>query len=226
MRNTIRLMIVDDHPVVRDGLAAILREAGNVDVVASVASGEEALPLAVSLQPDVVLMDIHLKPGCWNGLQTTAQLRAQSPQVQVLLMTGNDHRQYHVEAAKQGAQGCISKDWQTDHILMAVALVSQGLEVFPSSLQPIVPLQPLDDPKRLTLMEKNVFMLLLRGSSPDSRYPKSDATKIIADELGISERTCSEHRANIKKKLGELIPLDMVRYALKQGWLSLEDITG
>ena len=212
----IRILIADDHPVVRDGLAAMLGTQPDFAVVALAADGQEAVRLAAELQPDIVLLDLEMPE--LDGVEALARMRAASPGVRALVFTAFDTDERILGAVRAGAQGYLLKGAPRDELFRAVRVVSQG----GSLLQPVVAsklLQRMSSPAApppaaagaLTAREAQVLRLLAHGR----------ANKEIAAELVISERTVKFHVSSILAKLGAGNRTEAVRLAVQRGLVAL-----
>lgn len=186
---TIRVLLVDDHPVVRSGLRAVL-ERGAVEVVGEAATGEEAIALAAHLHPDVVLCDLRLGDGL-NGIQTTAELRALDPAPAVLILTTFDRDAEILGAIEAGASGYLLKEVAPETIIDGIQRVADGETVLTPDLAARV-LRGMRNPlPRLTDREVEVLRHLSTGA----------ANKEIARALFVSEATVKSHIAHIFTKL-------------------------
>lgn len=191
-----RVLIVDDHALAREGLRAILNSA-DLSVVGEAASGEEAVAMANELVPDVVLLDIRLGPGI-DGLEVAARLKANSPQIRVLMVTLHDRPEYVRAALAAGASGYVLKDSSLEEMRAAVDQVLAGQIAIPSSLLARVLNRPSDlIPEktllaRLTSRELEVLALVAKGQT----------NKSIGRELAISPATVKVHVERIISKLG------------------------
>lgn len=195
--STLGVLIADDHPVFRQGLRALLSEAEGIEVVGEACTGEEAVALAAELQPEVVLMDLHM-PGL-NGVESTRRVVGASPHVAVLVITMLEDDDSVFAAMRAGARGYLLKDADQEQILDAMRAVSRGEVVFgptiadrvlayfasPRLLKPVVPFP------ELTEREREVLHLIAQGHSNDS----------IARRLFLSGKTVRNHVSNIFSKL-------------------------
>ena len=212
MADQISVLIADDHTIVRSGVRMLLEAEPDIRVVGEALNGIEALELAASLQPDVVLMDITMPE--LDGLEATRQLKARFPHMNVLVLTMHRSDEYFFEMLKAGASGYILKGAKTSELINAVRIVQRG-EVFlyPSMTQKLVQgyLQLADwdtetEPS-LSPREKEIFQLLAEGYS----------NKEIADELVISPSTVHSHRGNLMDKLGLNNRRELIQYARRRG---------
>ena len=214
MAEPIRILIADDHPVVRDGLAAMLGTQPDFNVAGVATTGREAVNMAASLRPDVVLLDLEMPD--LDGVQALIQMRAANPGIRALVFTAFDTDERILAAVRAGAQGYLLKGSPRDELFTAVRVVSQG----GSLLQPVVAsklLQRMATPEArepealLTERETQVLGLLAQGR----------ANKEIAAELAISERTVKFHVSSILSKLGASNRTEAVRLAVQRHLVAL-----
>jgi two-component system response regulator NreC len=208
----ITVLIADDHTIVRSGVRLLLEAETDIEVVGEALNGREALELAESLQPDVVLMDITMPE--MDGLEATRQLKARFPQINVLVLTMHRSDDYFFEMLKLGASGYILKGAKTSELINAIRVVQQGqVFLYPSMTQKLVQgyLQLADwenerEPA-LSPREKEIFQLLAEGYT----------NKEIAEKLVISPSTVHSHRGNLMDKLGLNNRRELLQYARKRG---------
>ncbi len=216
MPNPIRILIADDHPVVRDGLAAMLTTQSDFAVIAQAASGQEALEKAGSYQPDVILLDLEMPE--MDGVETLLRLRNQLPEIQVLVFTAFDTDERILSAVQAGAKGYLLKGAPRDELFQAIRVVSEG----GSLLQPVIASKLLrqisqpaeskpDIPETLTDRETEVLDLLAKGMT----------NKEIAEVLVITERTVKFHVSAILTKLGASNRTEAVTIAAQQNLIDL-----
>ncbi len=214
----IRLLIADDHGVLRAGLRALLSAEPNLEVVGEAETGEEALHQAEALRPDVVLLDISM-PGP-GGIEVTRQIKARLPDVRVLILTVHEDETLLREALRAGAAGYIVKRAVEEELIAAILAVWRGdLYVHPTMTRALLKevaerkpasSSPDDDPlAQLTPREKEVLRLIALGYT----------NRQIADKLCISVRTVETHRANLTDKLGTRSRAQLVRIAREHGLL-------
>jgi two-component system response regulator NreC len=208
----IRILIADDHGVLRAGLRALLNTEPSLEVVGEAADGNEALRLTSELQPDIVLMDISM-PDC-GGIEATRRLTELRPDVGVLILTVHEDKGLLREAIRAGAAGYILKRAVESELINAIQAVSRGdLYVHPAmtrALLPDVTSVPAANQmaiERLTPREVEVLRLIVTGHT----------NRQIADVLTLSVRTVESHRANLMDKLDLHSRVDLVRYAAKHG---------
>ncbi len=212
----IKVLLADDHPVVRRGLQFCLAKEHRLKVVGEATSGEEAVEKALKLQPDVVLMDISM-PGM-NGLDATERLRQQAPAVKVLVLSVHNNRDYIFRIIQAGAHGYVSKEASTDELLRAIDSVQSGKtffspEIAQAALQQMVENGGKKDPfAQLTSREKEVLVLIAEGRS----------NKEIASKLGIGVRTIETHRERIMRRLDIHSVAGLTKFAIAHGLVPLE----
>lgn len=213
----IRVLIADDHGVVRAGLRALLSAEPDLLVVGEAPTGEEAVRLATHRQPDVLLMDISM-PGM-DGLEATRSLAEQAPQVRVLLLTVHEDPALLREALRAGAAGYVIKRAVESELINAIRASAAGdLYVHPSMTRGLFEEKrppPVDGGElaQLTPREIEVLRLIAEGCTNTQ----------IADTLCLSPRTVESHRANVRAKLHLDSRADLVRFALRHGLLDTSD---
>jgi DNA-binding NarL/FixJ family response regulator len=210
----LRILIADDHPVVREGLRAILEAAPDLILVGEAADGAEAVQLAGTLSPDVVLMDLRM-PGL-DGIQAIRQIKARYPAVEVVILTTYDDDAYIVRGLRAGARGYLLKDTSRKALFEAVRAAARGESLLPSAVVEKV-VAHLAEPRpagteRLSGREREVLALLAQGA----------ANKEIARHLNITERTVKAHVTSIFTKLGVSSRAEAVAVALRSGFLPAE----
>ena len=220
MSDQIRLLLADDHAVVRSGLRMLLEAQPDMTIIGEAETGHEAIRRAVELSPDVVLMDIEM-PGM-NGIEATRRIKANAPASAVLALTMYEDDQYFFEMLRAGASGYVPKRAAPDELVSAIRAVSRG-EVFlyPSLAGRLVqdylrrgPAGEGEPPgDELTPREQEVLTLIAQGFSNNE----------IADQLVISAKTVDRHRENIMRKLNLHNRVDLVKYALRKGLIGLEE---
>lgn len=187
----IRILIVDDHAIVRSGLAQLLATAGDLELVGAAASGEEAVRMSADLHPDVVLMDLSM-PGM-NGSSATARLLADHPDTHVLILTSFSDQSSIVDALEAGAQGYLLKHSEPEVILSAIReVVVGGSPLDPKAARVLIEGRRKRVESPLTNREEEVLQMVGAGL----------ANKAIARQLGITERTVKAHLTNIFQRLG------------------------
>ncbi|MFY0660134.1 MAG: response regulator transcription factor [Shimia sp.] len=203
----IKVMIVDDHPMVAEGIESILESYDDITVVGTLSNGREAVDQLPTLKPDVVLMDLNMPE--IGGLTATEMLLEMHPDLRVLILSMHDSPEYISTALSHGAMGYVLKDVPTDEIKTAIDAVMSGKKYLCTGAKGS--LEPSEDGARepLTSREQTVLLQLAQGKS----------NKEVANELNISVRTVETHRKNIKRKLGISSTAGLTRYAMEHGVL-------
>lgn len=204
----IRLVIVDDHSLVRDGLKARLSVVPGLEVVGEAASGIEALRLAELHAPDLMLVDVGMRG--MNGIELANALRDRHPHVRVLMLSMFDNREYVLSAIRAGARGYVLKESPTEEIITAISAVWAGGHYFSPQVAAMVA-QVAPSASQLTSREHEILLLLAHGSS----------NKVVANKLDISVRTVETHRLSLRRKLGVDSASDLLKIALTNGWTTI-----
>ena len=214
----LRLLLVDDHPIVRTGLRMLFQSEPDMQVVGEVDSGAEAIAAVPRLHPDVVIMDVAM-PGM-TGIEATRQIKANSPETAVLALTMHEDEQYFFAMLNAGASGYIPKRAAPDDLVAAIRVVAEGNVFLYSSLarflmkdiveQKLIPAGEGDD--RLTTREIEVLTLIAEGRT----------SREIAEDLVISVKTVERHRENIMNKIDIHSRVELVKYAIKRGLIQAE----
>lgn len=207
----IRILIADDHAVLREGLRAVLAGCDDLEVVGEASDGAEAIAACRRLHPDVVLMDVAMP--VLGGLEATPAILKDDPRCRVLVLTQYGDREYVARMLRAGASGYVLKSAATAELAAAVRAVHRG----GLALDPAVAREILDgktaadgagDPyEELTDRERQVLKLVVEGRS----------NKEVADVLGVSVKTAMSHRAHLMEKVGAHGRTDLVRFAVKHG---------
>lgn len=216
-----RLLVIDDHPMFREGLKAIVRASPAYEVAAEAGSCAEALALAKSLEPDIVVVDISLPDG--NGIDLARDLLALLPRARVLMLSMHSKVEFVVTAFQAGVSAYLAKDSSRDQLLHALDAVVAGRQYLDGSLSPKVVSELLLRPgsearmadasySKLSRREQQVLRLLAEGHAPAA----------IAERLFISRKTVENHRTNILSKLDIKSPVALVRYAARMGLIDLD----
>ncbi len=218
--NKIKVIIADDHKVVREGTRELLQKEPDLEVVGEAGDGAEAVELVKQFAPDVVIMDIAM-PGV-NGIEATKQIKEIYPRIAVLVLTAYEYDQYVFALLEAGAAGYLLKDVRGQEVINAIRAVHAGESV----LHPIVARKALDhfvhpeekdeSPKVQTLTDREIEVLRLAA--------RGHGNKEIATELDLSVRTIQAHLGNIFNKLKVGSRTEAVIAGLKNGLLSLDDI--
>ncbi|MCY4152125.1 MAG: response regulator transcription factor [Aestuariivita sp.] len=206
MADAVKVLIVDDHPMVLKGIQSVLETFDDIEIVGALQNGQEALDQIAFLQPDVVLMDLNMP--YLGGLSATEIIRERYPETRILILSMHDNREYISSALSHGAMGYVLKDVQTDEIKQAIDSVMAGHRYLCTGAE-----GALNDKssgrEALTGREQTILLELAQGKS----------NKQVAHVLEISVRTVETHRKNIKRKLGISSTAGLTRYALEHGVL-------
>jgi DNA-binding NarL/FixJ family response regulator len=212
-----RILLADDHALVRAGFRALLREMG-ITIVAEASNGPEVLQLVARHQPDIVLMDIAMPE--LNGLEATAQLTQKFPNVRVVIISMHANIEYVRRAMQAGAAGYLLKNAKAVELETALTAVAQGEAYLSPAVAKFVAADyarggPGDDPSRVRLTPRQVEILQL--------IAKGHTRKQIAARLGISVKTFDTYRAQLTRRLNIPDAAGLVRYAVKMGFVSPEE---
>jgi len=197
-----KILLVDDHPLVRDGLRARLEAVPHFEVVAEAGGADEALAQAGQQRIDLVLMDINLRG--LNGIQATARFKATYPDIAVLMLSMHDKLEYVSQAIQAGARGYVLKDAPGQDIVVAIDTVMAGGIYYSNALLQQLA-RPLVQDAQLTAREQQVLQHIADGKS----------NKQIARDLDLSVRTVETHRLNIKRKLGIEGQAELIKFAVQ-----------
>ena len=215
--SVIAILTADDHPIMREGVRALLSLHDDMEVVAEAGDGREAVAKVSELQPDVVLLDISMP--LMDGLEATRRIRKANPDTNVLILTQHEDKEYVLSAVKAGAAGCITKKAVSSELVSAIRAVYRGgAFLYPSVAKILIEdyLQRTDgepDPyARLTDREREVLQLVAEGRTNQE----------IADLLVLSMKTVLGHRAKIMEKLDIHSRTDLVKYAIRKGLISID----
>ncbi len=210
----VRVLVADDHAVVREGIRTVLAGTPDFEVVGEAGDGAEALTLALELEPDVLVLDLTMPEK--SGLEVTAEIRSEREDVRVLILSMHDHPEYVLEAVRAGATGYVLKDAQPDELRAAVRAVHEGREYFhPAAARQLSTALREESTRarrrsaadQLTPREREVLVRIARGLT----------NKEIAAELGISPRTVETHRDSLARKLKMRSVADLTRFVMETG---------
>jgi DNA-binding NarL/FixJ family response regulator len=210
--DAIRLMLVDDHQLVRDGLRARLGDVPEICVVGEAGNGRDALSLAAALRPNLILVDVRLPD--MSGIELTSRLIDVVPDSRIMILSMYDNREYVLSAVRAGACGYVLKDAPSGEIIAAIKAVVAGGSYFSAAVATTI-IGASNSPAQLTDREREVLILLAQGA----------INKNIAIKLDVSVRTIEAHRLNLRRKLNIDTPAGLTRYAIEQGWIKISDAT-
>ena len=210
---SIRVLVADDHTIVRQGVVSLLEGSGDCTVVAEASDGIEAVERTLATSPDVVVLDIGMPR--LSGLEAVRRIRREAPRVRVLVLTMHEEEEYVVHLVKAGASGYLVKDSAATELLAAVRALARGQGYLGPYAAKVLaeqyrrPEEAADPYGALTPREREVFHLVVEGKT----------TKELAKLLGISPKTAENHRARLMEKLGVHNTAELVRYAARRGLL-------
>jgi DNA-binding NarL/FixJ family response regulator len=212
----IRVLLADDHRLVRAGIRALIDDLDGFEVVGEAPDGREAIVLVATLSPDIVLMDIVMPE--MNGLDATARLAARFPDVRVIILSMNSSEEHVLQALRCGAAGFLLKNIGPDEMERALREVARGEKHISAAVAGHVIGGFLDGGKsksieRLTSRQREVLQLVAEGNT----------SKMIAKKLGISAKTADAHRGELMHSLGIHDMAGLVRYAIRMGVVSADD---
>jgi len=216
-KSKIKVLIVDDHPVVRKGLLSCLTTKDNLKVVGEAVDGDDAIRKVKELSPDIVLMDLYMPKK--DGLEVTDLLRKEAPQVKVLILSMQGNRDSVLRIIKAGARGYVLKDAPPDDLVRAIESVQAGEAFFSPPVaqialnQYVTESDKADPLSKLSEREREVLALIAEGKS----------NKEIAMHLGIGVRTTETHRERIMRKLDIHSVAGLTKFAIAHGIVSLDD---
>lgn len=200
----IRVLLVDDHTLVLDGLQARLELEPSIEVIGTANNGLEALEKAQTLHPDVVIMDMSMP--VLNGLEATKRFKSEQAEIKILMLSMHYEKEYILSLIQSGANGYVLKDVSSEELIRAITTVNQGGTYFSSGASEVLFTNSMNQPmnEELTKREKAVLKEIAKGLS----------NKEIAESLFISVRTVETHRQNLKNKLNLHSSASLIKYAI------------
>lgn len=224
----IRVLIVDDHPLFRQGVRFALDAEPDIDVVGEASDGDQALKMATELQPDVVLSDVNI-PGP-DGVEIVRHLKSSLPVASVILMTAYDDEEQLFDAVRVGAAGYFLKDLGPEQLMESIRRVSQGENLINESVltKPLVASRVLRQFNSLSPDDREVEPLFVPLSNREievlDEIAHGNSNKEIARSLGISDQTVKNHITSILRKLAVNDRTQAVVYAIRHGWIKMDEI--
>jgi DNA-binding NarL/FixJ family response regulator len=218
----IRILLVDDHKIVRDGLKSLLAKVADMEVVGEAEDGRSAATLCRDLHPDIVVMDIGMRG--LNGIDATRQITAEKGGPRVIALSMHSDRQYVSEMLRAGASGYLIKDSAFEDLISAVRAVSLGRTYLAHDITGVV---VNDYVKRLSESGRTATDAAPRGLSPREREvlqltAEGKSTKEVAAALNLSVKTVETHRRQVMEKLGIYNLAGLIKYAVREGLASLD----
>jgi DNA-binding NarL/FixJ family response regulator len=218
----IRILIADDHSVVRRGLRALLEESPEFTVVAECADGEQVLHMVAMHKPDVVTLDLSMPK--INGIEATRMLKRQHPEVRVLMLTMHESEDYVYQAIRAGADGYVLKDADKKELWMAVRSLTDGGRFFSPGVSNLIVSKFTDRLRDDRVASRGgTRSLTPRENEVLRRIAQGKTSRAIAAELLLSIRTVNTHRANLMQKLDIHEKAGLVRYAIQNGIVDLHE---
>ena len=202
-----RVLIVDDHPMVAQGIRALLETYDDLDIVGTLTNGQEAVDRVAALDPDVILLDLNMPR--LSGLSATEIILERRPDTRILILSMHDSPEYISTALSHGAMGYVLKDVPTEEVKLAIDTVMKGERYLCTGARTSLGPGTADGREPLTSREQAILLALAQGQS----------NKDVAIRFDISVRTVETHRKNIKRKLGISSTAGLTRYALEHGVL-------
>ena len=218
--NEIKIVLVDDHDIVRDGLKVLLMNLSDIKVIGEVSSGRELFNLLLTIKPDVVLMDITLPK--MSGIVITEKLRSEFPDIKVIMLTASVNDKSISDSFKAGALGYLPKNIKQEELIEAIREVYKGNEYIAKSTSKIISDKFLNRYKVDTSKEiKSDHELTKRELEIIELFAEGFSYKEVAEKLSISSNTVESHKKNIFEKLEINSIVDLVKYAIRQGIISI-----
>ncbi|MBI5034681.1 MAG: response regulator transcription factor [Chloroflexi bacterium] len=218
MSKPIRVLLVDDHAIVREGICLLLARCKDIQVIGQVVDGKQGVDAVAQMNPDVVLMDITMP--VMNGLEATREIHKRFPDTRVLVLTQHENKEYIMPLLQAGAVGYISKRARANELIEAIRAVHTTGVHLPSEIAHRVvnaiaeSLPTALSPKPVLLTEREVEIVRLIASGMSSR--------VIAERLSISTKTVDTHRSNILEKLGARNSAELIKFAIREGIVNVK----
>lgn len=213
-----RIVIVDDHEIVRLGIEMLFENEDSIEVIGTGSSGKEALKLVDDLKPDILVLDISMPE--MTGLETLQELNKTNTETKTLFLSMYDKEDYILKAIEYGAVGYLLKDTEKERFLKAIRKLKAGEKYFSSEVSTVIVNQYLtskDKPSSKNQVSNNDYGLTRRESDILSRIISGNSNQEISEDCNISIRTIEKHRLNMMKKLDVNNAADMVRLAIEEG---------
>lgn len=213
--NKTRIIIADDHILVREGLKLILRKHSFIEIIGEASNGSEAIEQVKSLSPDLLLMDVSMPH--MNGIEATKIIKKRSPNVKILLLSMHEVEEYVIQAFEAGADGYVLKEIESSELVMSINKVSSGEKYFSSSIYKVL-VQSFLEKKQKKDKPKEAFLEILTSREKEVLEKIADglSNKEIGEVLHISPRTVDAHRANIMEKLKVKNVVELVKLVIEK----------
>ena len=224
----IRVLIADDHPIFRQGIRRILEAEPDIEVIAEVADGKQAIGLARALAPDVVLVDVHMPNG--DGLEVARTVKLHLPRTAVILLTAYDDEEQLFQAIKVGAAAFFLKDVRPEELLDGIRRASAGEYLINESVltRPLVASRVLKQFRDLSMVGQEIEPLFVPLSAREIEVldyiARGNSNKEIARALKISDQTVKNHITSILRKLAVNDRTQAVVYAIRHGWIKMDEL--
>ena len=216
----IRIFLVDDHQLVRDGIKSLLQGAGNIYILGEASTGKECFEKIALEPPHVLILDISLPDT--SGIEITRRITAEYPSVKVLILSMYTNEDFIINAVKAGAKGYLPKNTSREELLHAIQIVSEGEEFFADSIAKIMLKSYLRNAKEeVTVAEQRPLPLTTREIEILRLYAAGHINKEISEKLDISIRTVETHKNHIMKKLELKSTVDLIKFAIKNNFAEL-----
>ncbi len=216
-----RVVIVDDHPLFRDGLKSLIARSADYQTVGEAGSGEEALRLALELSPDLMTMDVSLPD--MSGIEAARRIVQALPSVRILMLSMYQNLEYATDAFKAGARGYVVKEATSARLIQAMDALGQGEHFLDGQLSGDMVMKQLLGQGRETAVQDRQYALLSPREQQVMRlFAEGGSSRSIARTLELSAKTVENHRTNLMKKLDVHSRVELVRYAAKLGLIDLE----
>lgn len=216
---SIRILLADDHKIVRDGLRTLIEKETGMEVIGEAENGRKALKMVQKIRPNIVIIDVTMPD--MNGIEATRKIVTEAPGVKVIALSMHSDRRFVLGMLEAGASGYLMKDCAFDELAKAVRSVATGQTYLSPSIADVLVKGYLDKVNEklsaarspLTQREREILQLLAEGQS----------SKEIASHLGVSVKTVETHRRNMMQKLNMRSVAELTKYAIREGLISVED---
>ncbi len=213
----IKILIADDHQLFREGLINLLSDASNIEIVANAENGKEAIEKAIIYNPDIVIMDIRMP--IINGVEATAELTSKLPEIKVIALSMHSEKHYVKGMLEAGAKGYLFKNCTYSQLISAIETVYSGNKYLSSEITEVLIDDYLDNGNN---QEQGIKELTERELEVLRLYAEGKTTRDISEQLFVSVKTIGTHKQHIQEKLNLKTNVDMIKFALKKGIITLD----